>query len=55
MIAEHLRQYAGINGDVSIIGLGTYVEIWDQTSWLTLDSNIEKNVDVISSHLAGQY
>jgi MraZ protein len=55
MIAEHLRQYAGIDGDVSIIGLGTYVEIWDQASWLALDSNIEKNVDVISSHLAGQY
>lgn len=55
MIPDHLRQYAGINGNVAIIGLGTYIEIWDQQQWTELDSRIEENVDVISSHLAGQY
>lgn len=55
MIPSHLLQYAGINGNVAIIGLGAYIEIWDQEAWQTLDSNIESNVDVISSHLAGQY
>jgi MraZ protein len=55
IIPDHLRQYAGINGNVAIIGLGDYIEIWDQQSWLELDSRIEENVDVISSHLAGQY
>jgi MraZ protein len=55
IIPDHLRQYAGISGDVSIIGLGEYIEIWDTQSWKTLDSNIVQNVDVISSHLSGQY
>jgi MraZ protein len=55
MIPDHLRQYSGITGNVFIIGLGTYVEIWDRQSWLDLDGRIEENVDVISSHLAGQY
>jgi MraZ protein len=55
MIPDHLRQYSGIDGNVFIIGLGTYVEIWDRQSWLDLDGRIEENVDVISSHLAGQY
>ena len=55
MIPDHLRQYSGIAGNVSIIGLGSYIEIWDQTTWTALDNNIEQNVDVISSHLAGQY
>ena len=55
MIPEHLRQYASIADNVSIIGLGVYVEIWDQQTWRNLDTNIEENVDVISSHLAGQY
>ncbi|MBF6612073.1 MAG: division/cell wall cluster transcriptional repressor MraZ [Chloroflexi bacterium] len=55
MIPDHLRQYAAISGDVAIIGLGSYIEIWDQAAWLALDSSIEENVDVISSHLAGQY
>jgi MraZ protein len=55
IIADHLRQYASITGDVSIIGVGSYIEIWNTESWQTLDSNIEQNVDVISSHLSGQY
>lgn len=55
MIPDHLRQYAGIQDNVCIIGLGNYVEVWDQKSWVELDSRIEENVDVISSHLAGQY
>jgi MraZ protein len=55
IIADHLRQYASITGDVSIIGVGSYIEIWNIESWQTLDSNIEQNVDVISSHLSGQY
>jgi MraZ protein len=55
MIPSHLLHYSGITTNVAILGLGSYIEIWDQQAWLTLDSNIEKNVDVISSHLAGQY
>jgi len=55
MIPDHLRQYSGITANTSIIGLGSYIEIWDQQTWSELDSRIEENVDVISSHLAGQY
>ena len=55
IIPDHLRQYAGISGDVSIIGLGEYIEIWDTQAWKKLDSDIAEKVDVISSHLSGQY
>lgn len=55
IIPDHLRQYSGIDGNVAIIGVGNYIEIWNQETWQTLDSNIEQNVDVISSHLAGQF
>ncbi|MCV7601811.1 division/cell wall cluster transcriptional repressor MraZ [Micrococcus luteus] len=30
-----LRQYAGLDRDVSVIGAGTRVEIWDSESWNT--------------------
>ena len=55
VLAEHLRQYASIDGSVTIIGLGDYIEIWDKAAWENLDATIEQNVDVISSHLSGQY
>jgi MraZ protein len=55
IIPDHLRQYAGISSDVSIIGLGEYIEIWDTQAWQKLDGEIAEKVDVISSHLSGQY
>ncbi len=55
IIPDHLRQYAAITGDVSIIGLGEYIEIWDTQAWQKLDGEIAEKVDVISSHLSGQY
>lgn len=55
IIPDHLRQYSGISGNVAIIGVGNYIEIWDQAAWLSIDSNIEQNVDVISAHLSGQF
>ena|SRR5687768_15864307 len=55
ILPDHLRQYAGLQGTAAIIGVGNYIEIWDLEAWNRVDSAIEENVDVISSHLAGQY
>ena len=55
IIPDHLRHYASISTNVAIIGVGNYVEIWDLAAWQSIDSNIEQNVDVISSHLSGQF
>lgn len=32
-IPAPLREYAGLDRDVAVIGAGTRAEIWDQTSW----------------------
>ena len=29
----HLREYAGLTGDVYCLGVGTRVEIWDKNVW----------------------
>jgi MraZ protein len=55
IIPDHLRQYASIDGNVAVIGVGNYIEIWDLQSWNTLDDTIERSVDVIASHLSGQF
>jgi len=34
-----LRQYAGINEEVVITGVNTYIEIWDKKSWEEEKSN----------------
>ncbi len=32
-IPAHLREYAGLNRDVAVIGASSRVEIWDQQAW----------------------
>lgn len=32
-VPAHLRQYAGLDRDVAVIGAGTRVEIWDLPAW----------------------
>jgi MraZ protein len=34
-IPAHLREYAGLNRDVAVIGASSRVEIWDQQAWET--------------------
>ncbi|MEE0264132.1 MAG: division/cell wall cluster transcriptional repressor MraZ [Acutalibacteraceae bacterium] len=33
LLPEHLRKYAGIDKDVTVIGSGNRVEIWNTDSW----------------------
>jgi len=34
-IPAHLREYAGLDRDVAVIGASSRVEIWDQEAWET--------------------
>ena len=33
LLAQPLREYAGIERDVAVVGLGSRVEIWDAAAW----------------------
>lgn len=35
VLPSHLREYAGLAGDVVIVGVGSRVEIWSQERWET--------------------
>src|SRR6201999_3673251 len=41
-IPAHLREYAGLDRDVAVIGASTGVEIWDKTAWETYLSESEE-------------
>ena len=38
LIPQHLRTYAGIEKEVTIVGTGSRVEIWDSAKWLEYNS-----------------
>ncbi len=45
IVPQYLRQFAGINGEVVVIGMYNYVEIWNKKAWETERDLIEKSDD----------
>jgi MraZ protein len=39
----NLREYAGLERDLTVIGMGSRVEIWDSEAWNTYYSNTESD------------
>jgi MraZ protein len=46
-----LREYAGLDREVVVVGNGTTVEIWDATSWETYLGNQEEGFSDISEEV----
>lgn len=40
-IPQNLREYAGLDRNVAVIGVGTRVEVWDQEAWENYLANQE--------------
>ena len=46
LIPQHLREYAGLNEDVTVVGVSSRVEIWDSAKWAA--SNEELTADAVA-------
>jgi MraZ protein len=43
LLPAHLKEYAGINGEVRVIGAGDHFEIWDVKRWEEYSTRLEKS------------
>ncbi len=41
-IPEPLRSYAGLNKDVTVVGVADHIEIWDTATWETVASEADE-------------
>lgn len=41
LVPAHLKEYAGITGDVVVIGAGDHFEIWDEKMWRKYSAALE--------------
>jgi len=55
VLPERLRAYANIQTNLAVVGMNTFVELWDLTTWETLEQEVEAQGDVFAAHLAGQF
>ena len=50
-VPGYLREYAGLGNEVTLVGLGTKMEIWDRSKWGEIRSRVEDNGEQIASDL----
>jgi len=51
LIPQNLRDYAGLDKDVYIIGVSTRVEIWDKAKWESYSNNEDLSADKIAEKM----
>lgn len=51
LIASNLRQYAQMDKEVVIIGVGTRIEIWNREAWKKYNSSENISADLIAENM----
>jgi len=51
MVPAALREYAGLDRDVVVVGNGSTVEIWDAAAWETYLAGQEENFSDLSEEV----
>lgn len=44
LIPQHLREYAGLDKDVMVIGASNRAEIWDKAKWESLNGGVTQDM-----------
>ena len=52
LIAGNLREYAGLEKEAMITGVGTRIEIWDREKWKKYNSEENLSADQIAENMA---
>lgn len=52
LVPQNLREYAGLEKDVYIIGVSTRVEVWDKAKWENYSGDENMSADSIAEKMA---
>jgi MraZ protein len=51
LVPDFLKEFAGLKNKVSVIGVHSRVEIWDQKNWSDYKKKIQKEADTLAQKL----
>lgn len=51
LVSSNLRDYAGLNKDVNIIGVGTRIEIWSRGTWEGYSKDTEQDYEELAEKM----
>ena len=52
-LPANLRQWAGIDTEVVVVGMGEKIEIWSRSGWIALNESLEDELIVASARETG--
>jgi MraZ protein len=53
LIPDFLKSRAGLTNKVTVLGVHTRVELWDEEVWKTYKKDVEQNADSLAERLGG--
>lgn len=55
LVPDYLRDHAGLQKAVVIVGVGNRLEIWDKDRWQSYKKDLEQNSDAYASSFTGSH
>ena len=55
LLPATLRQKAGLDKAIRFVGMGQYLEIWDESRYVAENESDEDNIDDLLNYVNGQY
>jgi len=55
LLPATLRQKAGLDKAIRFVGMGQYLEIWDEERYIAVNKQDEENIDDLLNYVNGQY
>lgn len=52
LIPAYLREFAGLADEVVVVGMNTYIEVWDRGRWQEVQATLEQEGPSIAGQLA---
>ncbi len=51
LIPQHLREYASLNGNVTVVGLMSRIEAWNPEKYKAINSEVESNAAAVAEKM----
>jgi len=53
LLPDFLKEYAGLEDKVAVIGVQNRIEIWNDKTWMSYKKSVEKQADALAERLGG--